>query len=124
MYKRTEESEKRITEAYKRLGTYKRVAEELGCSWNTAQRVCVKLGANKGQGNHEPGNNGGGSPVKVTDAQILEDIKTMTRQEIADKYHMHVESIARRMRRLGVRAVYAYGGNKHCDGRREKNDTV
>ncbi len=104
-FTRTEASEKRIVEAYKRLETYKKVAEELGCSWNTVQRVCVKRGVNKGRGKHTPGNNGGGSPMKITDAQILEAVKTMTRQEIADKYGVHVEGLARRMRRLGVHAL-------------------
>lgn len=103
-FKCTEAAENRIVEAYRRLGTYTKVAEELGCCWNTVQRVCLKRGVNKGRGNHLPGNSGGGTPIKITDAQLLEAVKTMTRQEIADRYGMHVESVARRMTRLGVHA--------------------
>ena len=45
---------------------------------------------------------------KVTDEQILSDIaEGLTRQEIADRRGVHVENLARRMRKLGVRAKYA-----------------
>ncbi len=44
---------------------------------------------------------------KITDEQILTGIKEgLTRQEIADKYGVHVENLARRMKRLGVHARY------------------
>lgn len=43
---------------------------------------------------------------KITDAQLLEEVKTLTRREIAEKHNMHVESVARRMRKLGVHAVH------------------
>lgn len=45
--------------------------------------------------------------TKITDEQIIEAVKTMTRQEIADFYGVHVENLARRMKKLGVHAVYA-----------------
>lgn len=51
----------------------------------------------------------GGLNKKITDEQILEAVKTMTRQEIADKYGVHVENLARRMRKLGVHAVGGVG---------------
>ena len=105
-FKRTEKQEKLITAAYIRLGTYQKTADEIGCSLNTVQRVCVKHGVNKGQGNHTPGNGGGGSPMKITDEQILEAVKTMTRHEIAEKYGVHVCNLDRRMKRLGVHGVY------------------
>ena len=54
---------------------------------------------------------------KVTDEQILEDIALgLTRQEIADKYGMHVESLARRMKNLGVYAVHAPNYHKGLFG--------
>ena len=47
---------------------------------------------------------------KITDEQLSQAIdEGLTRQEIADKYGMHVESIARRMQRLGK---YATGGDQ------------
>lgn len=52
---------------------------------------------------------------KITDEQILEGIEQgLTRQEIADIYGVHVENLARRMKRLGVHATYAPNhGGKH-----------
>lgn len=47
----------------------------------------------------------GGSPAKITDAQLVEACKTMTRQQIADKYNMHIESVQRRMHKLGIHAI-------------------
>lgn len=45
-----------------------------------------------------------GTPQKITDVQIIECIESgLTRIEIAEKYNMHVESLPRRMRKLGVR---------------------
>ena len=44
---------------------------------------------------------------KITDEQILEAVGTMTRREIADKYGVHVENLAKRMKKLGVTAVHA-----------------
>lgn len=48
------------------------------------------------------------SQRKITDDQILEEIENgLTRQEIADKYGLHVERLAFYMSRLGVHARYA-----------------
>lgn len=45
---------------------------------------------------------------KITDEEILAGIDAgLTRQEIADKHGVHVENLARRMKRLGVHARYA-----------------
>ena len=45
---------------------------------------------------------------KITDNQILDDIRAgYTRQEIADRHAIHVENLARRMKKLGVHAKYA-----------------
>lgn len=55
--------------------------------------------------------------VKITDEQLLSDIESgLTRKEIADKYGMHVESLPRRMRRLGVHAKYPEPGICHTSG--------
>lgn len=48
--------------------------------------------------------------LKITDEQLSQAIDDgLNRQEIADKYGMHVESIARRMQRIGK---YATGGDQ------------
>lgn len=51
-----------------------------------------------------------GRTEKITDEQLSQAIDDgLSRQEIADKYGMHVESIARRMQRIGK---YATGGDQ------------
>lgn len=46
--------------------------------------------------------------AKVTDEQLLELINAgLTRQEIATLLNMHVESLPRRMKALGVHAKHA-----------------
>ena len=54
---------------------------------------------------------------KITDDEILADIaEGLTRQEIADRHGVHVENLARRMRKLGVHATYEKnrgGGDKN-----------
>lgn len=48
--------------------------------------------------------------LKITDEQLSQAIDDgLSRQEIADKYGMHVESIAKRMQRIGK---YATGGDQ------------
>ena len=44
---------------------------------------------------------------KISDAELADACKTMTRREIASKYGMHVATIDNRMRKLGIHAVYA-----------------
>ena len=44
--------------------------------------------------------------AKITDEQILESVETMTRQEIADKFGVHVTNVDRRIKKLGVHAKY------------------
>ena len=76
--------------------------------------------------------------MKISDEQILQGISDgLTRQEIADKYGVHVENLAKRMKRLGVHAKYATSEkqkiskgwhfsengqkfiDKHCEGKYE-----
>ena len=42
---------------------------------------------------------------KITDDELREACKVMSRMEIAKKYDMHPESLARRMHKLGVHAL-------------------
>lgn len=45
-------------------------------------------------------------PRKFTDEQLIECAKTMTRQEIADKFDCHVSRVDARLRPLGIKAVH------------------
>ena len=68
----------------------------------TVSKYLILRGKGRGTGGNQD------SQRKVTDAQILADIEEgLTRQEIADKRGVHVENLARRMRKLGVHARYA-----------------
>ena len=96
-----------IVDAYARLGTYKRVQEELGYCYTTIWKVLKEFGVGKGTGGNQD------SQRKVTDEQILNAIaEGLTRQEIADRHGVHVENLAKRMKKLGVHAVYAVPKNK------------
>lgn len=107
---------KDLAAEYERLGAYNIVCEKFGCSPTTLCKAIKQYGTPKGQG---------GQNAKITDEQILNAVKTMTRQEIADKYGVHVENLARRMKKLGVHAlkekdgvsVFSRKGSKyHRDG--------
>lgn len=90
-----------IVSEYKRLGTYKKVREKFHCSSATIWKAISKYGIGKGIGGNQD------SQRKITDDQILKDIKLgLTRQEIADKHGVHVENLARRMKKLGVHAKH------------------
>lgn len=96
----TLEEKQRVVDLYKELGTYKKVREVTGYSDGTIWKIIKEYGIGKGIG---------GNPVyKITDEQILADIDAgYTRQEIADRHGVHVENLARRMKKLGVHAKYA-----------------
>lgn len=94
--KYSKEQKDRIAELYLSLGTYKKVCEAAGCSMNTVWRVCAEYGIGVGTGGNQ------GSKRKVTDEEILQDIDAgLTRRQIAEKRGIHVENLARRMRKLG-----------------------
>ena len=64
----------------------------------------MQIDGRKNNGPRE-GIRNGGSPRKITDDELREACKVMSRMEIAKKYDMHPESLARRMHRLGVHAL-------------------
>ena len=55
-------------------------------------------------------NHGGGTPIKITDEQLREACKTMTRLEIAEAFGMHPESVSRRMKRAGCYGLKVKNG--------------
>lgn len=93
----TKEQKQRIVEAYLRLGTYEKVRVEAGCGTTTICKVIKEYGYSKGKG--------GNQPYKATDAQITELVEAgLTRHEIADTLGIHVENLARRLKKLGLSA--------------------
>lgn len=103
-------TDEEVINAYLRLGTQDKVSDELGISHTTVYRI---LKRNNIQSTGRQGNHGGGTPSKITDEQLIKACETMTRQEIADNYGMHIASVDRRMSKLGVHALPA--DNSFCD---------
>lgn len=82
-----------------------KAAEELGCSRETVARAVRRAGI-KMRGckrNHKDG----GSPRKITDAELIAESKIMTREEIAAKHRMNVCNVDRKLHRLGISCVKA-----------------
>lgn len=99
------EEQRRICRVYLETNSEKETARVTGHSITTISKYLIRYGLGRGIGGNQD------RQRKVTDEQILEAAGVMTRQEIADKYGVHVENLARRMKKLGVSAVYADNGN-------------
>lgn len=97
----TKEEQQRICHIYLEVNNEKETARITGHSAATVSKYLIRCGLGRGMGGNQD------KQRKITDEQILEAIDTMTRQEIADKYGVHVENLARRMKKLGVCAKYA-----------------
>lgn len=93
----TEEDKRQIVDAYQRNGNIYDTAKELGHSPTTVWKYVQLAGHGRGKGGNQ-------TKRKITDEQLIEACKTMTRQEIADKYGMHVERVQKRMHDLGIHA--------------------
>jgi 5-methylcytosine-specific restriction endonuclease McrA len=94
--------------AYLKYGTQSKAAVEIGCSRETVARAVRragipmtgrKLNGNKGV---KKGYNGGGSPLKATNSELICASKTMTANEIAEKFCMHPATVRRRLKRMGI----------------------
>ena len=88
--------------AYREYGTLESAAEALGVSGPTVGRALKR--------NNIKPNGCGGTPIKATDAELVEECKYLTIDEIAVKHGMHRESLPRRFKRLGIEPV-GYGDN-------------
>ena len=99
--KKTERDREYIA-AYSKYRSQEKAAAACNVSRSTISRACYRAGVEL-TGLHKPTNNGGGSPIKITDQEIMKDAACMTRREIAEKHGMHLASLDRRLRRLGVK---------------------
>lgn len=95
----TQENRTRIAETYKNTQNVKETATRCGCSPTTVLKVLRQAGI--------PALNHGGSPRKITDAELIAESKTMTREEIAAKHRMNVCNVDRKLHRLGISCVKA-----------------
>lgn len=96
--------------AYRKYESQIRAAAELGCSRETVARAVRRAGIPlTGRRLNSKGDRaGGGSPRKITDEELIQEAKTMTRAEIAEKHRMCICNIDRKLHRLGIKCVSEY----------------
>lgn len=81
----------------------------------TVSKYLIALGYGRGQG---------GNPVrKIEDEVLIAESKFMTRNEIAEKHNMHITSVDRNLRRLGISCVRA-DGKEHVEYGRYKDEYI
>lgn len=95
----TEKERDNIVRLYIELGTYDAVHHKTGYSTTTIWRAVSRAGLGRGMGGNQD------AQKKFTDDELLTAIKTMTAKEIAEKWSVHENTVYRRCRNLGVKAV-------------------
>lgn len=98
-------SDSELVACYLKNESQIKAAAELGVSRETVARAVRRTGipmtGRKNNGSHE-GCWGGGSPLKITDAQLIRDATVLNCREIAIKYGMSEERVWRRAKNLGL----------------------
>lgn len=112
-------SDEQLVMCYLKYHSQCKAAEELGVSRETVARAVRRSGIElDGRTFNKE------CAAKITDDQLREACKTMSRMEIAEAFEMHPESVSRRMHKIG-----RYGQRTRQDGtsvwatEREKRDT-
>lgn len=87
-----------------------KAASTLNCSRETVARAVrrsgIKLDGRKiNNGHYDHVKAKAGSPAKVFDSNLIEDCKTLSRIEIAKKYHMNLCNVDRRLKKLNIKAI-------------------
>lgn len=98
-------TDEQLVSCYLKYESQIKAAKELGCSRETVARAVRHAGI-KARGwkrNHADG----GSPRKITDAELIEESKTMTRAEIVVKHKMCISNVDRKLTRLGIKCKKA-----------------
>lgn len=90
-----------LIECYLKYGSQTPAAAELGVSRETVARAVRRAGI-KLTGRSKPRTKTGGTPPKISDAEILEEVKAKDLFEIAKQRAMSPERLYRRARKLGI----------------------
>lgn len=99
--KKTDRDEEYVA-AYLMYHSQTKAAKVCGVGRTTISRACYRAGV-KMDGRKNNGGPNKSTPEKITDAEIAEESKTMTRVEIAEKHKMNLCNIDRRLKRLGIK---------------------
>lgn len=101
-----------LVACYLKYNSQNKAASEMGCSRESVARAVrragIPLNGRRNNGDHK-GNGGGGSPIKLADADLIEEAKTMSREEIARKHGVHVMNVIRKEKRLGISCADGIG---------------
>jgi len=99
--------ESELVRVYLETNSQNKAATICGCSRETIARAVRKAGI-KLDGRKFNGGYGCGSPAKITDEELIEESKTLTRLEVAQKHGMDVCNVDRKLYRLGIKCVRAH----------------
>lgn len=98
--------------AYLKYRSQLKAAKECGVGRETVARAVRRAGI-KLTGHSDSGNHGGGTAPKITDVELIEEAKTMSRAEIARKHGMNICNVDRKIRRLGIKCICGKGTGGH-----------
>lgn len=113
--KKTTERDEEYVFAYRLTWSQTEAAEMCGVSRETVARAVRRAGISL-CGRKLNGKKTAHGNSKISDIDLLEACKTMTCDEIAQKYGMHRESLPRRFRQLGIKPV-GYGAGEYTQER-------
>ena len=103
-------SDAELVACYQKYESQIKAAEEIGVSRETVARAVRRAGipmnGRRNSGDRK-GNYGGGSPRKITDEELIEEAKTMTRVEIAAKHQICICNIDRKLSRLHIHCKHS-----------------
>lgn len=125
MSKITEEKRREIIEVYSSGKSQAETAAFCGVSPTTAWKYINEAGLGPGIGGGQE------KRKKITDEELREACKVMSRLEIAAKYGMHPENLSRRMQKIGCHAqkvksdgtsVWSHHGNRGIKRAKSKTD--
>lgn len=97
-----------LAQEYDTMGTYKAVAQKYDISQKTVCEAVKKYGKPKGKGGNQ-------TTAKISNDELAEAVKTMTRHEISDKYKINIDNLDRRMRKIQVHAVKTHQKREFTD---------
>lgn len=109
-----QEEIERICSEYKKLNSVIAVCKITHHSSTTVCKYLRENGLARGRGGNQD------KQQKITDEQILKSVGEMTRQQIAEKYGVHVANLDKRMKHLGVHAQY----NRKAQKALKKKETM